>query len=199
MNETEAQVNERRFWHTYFQDTPPEVVMRSLDYAHQQEYMGFVARTVGFNRPQSRLIEYGCGPCGFAPWIRCQQRDAVEPLRDWFTVQGIDYNQLGYYSVYEDQPQYPHDIALCCNVLDHVYEPESFLKDISRQCSELLLIYDQRLVTTAMHPSAPDSLTVLNVLKSLNWRLLRSRTQPANGGPDHRNEVSSRRFEYWRR
>lgn len=84
------------------------------------------------------VVEFGSGPAGFVEYIQARERIGIEPLIDEYrkVFPHLQKSSVSYHKCSgEDAKTIASDIAdllICFNVLDHVYDPESLLKNLRR-------------------------------------------------------------------
>lgn len=134
---------------------------------------------------KTKILEIGCGPDGMINYIEGGEKYGLDPLMDYFTknfkmsdkVKWI--KAMGEHIPFEDNY---FDVVVSTNVLDHVFNPDSFLKEIRRTlkpkgnffltvdcCKPLLLRY--RKLKEFFHIGDgphPHSFSIDDVKKILN-------------------------------
>jgi len=192
------------FWRPRLENGGAEKMMQSLDFAHQQLYLPFVTAW-GLNLlRRDNIIEFGCGPCGLAPWFqRAAERVAVEPLADDMISLGIDYAALGFNSVYHQTAQdfareHEHarawfDLAIACNVIDHDPQPQQVFEAIAGFANTLFVCYDLRFKATPEHPG----ITVAGLTLPEPWECSQRDEISLARWPGMLKECKARRCELW--
>lgn len=195
--------SEMQFWRPRLINGGAEKIMQSLDYGHQQLYLPLVARWGLDLLRNGSIIEFGCGPCGLAPWFqRAALRVAVEPLATECQGLGIHYNHLGFDLVYPMTAQQFYkchynltmfDLAICCNALDHDPAPQEMLNAIATTAREIFICYDLRFIATELHPGiTADGLTL-----PAPWKCVQQDTISLAPWPEMLKECLARRCQLW--
>ncbi|MFA5387966.1 MAG: hypothetical protein WC322_06315 [Candidatus Paceibacterota bacterium] len=196
---------EMEFWRPRLVNGGAKRIMKGLDYGHQQLYLPLVDAW-GLNLLRTdRIIEFGCGPCGLAPWFQVPlRREGVEPMADDFKHLGINYGDLGFDQVHAETAQQfimqhyqgeMFDLAICCNALDHDPQPGEMLRAIAKTARALFVCYDLRFVATELHPG----LTVGGLDLPAPWKCTRQDEISMARWPEMLKEVKARRCQLWER
>jgi hypothetical protein len=196
-----------RFWKSRLSNGGADQLMRRLDYGHQQLYLPLAAKWDLNLLRSDNIVEFGCGPCGLAPWFQKALKAGVEPWANEFMTHGIDYRKLGYVTVsaqtaqeywtelskYDESSRIRYDLAICCNALDHDPDPRGMLDAIAQCADELFICYDLRHKATEMHPG----ITKHGLMLPAPWKLKERQTLSMKKYPGMMKEVSGRLCQYW--
>ncbi len=190
------------FWSGRLKDGGAERMMRSLDFGHQQLYLPIVAKFGIDLLRKDDIVEFGCGPCGLAPWFQRAHRVGVEPLAEDFRQYGIDYERLGFTQVFHRTAQdfstlnLRFALAISCNALDHDPEPGKMLEAVADSAMSMFLCYDLRHTQTALHPGV---IPVAGLHPGEGWTLKQSEVISMAPWPAMAAEVHGRMCQLWER
>lgn len=194
------------FWRKRLVAGGAERIMRARDYGHVQMYLPVLVEwQFDLSRRWESIVEFGCGPCGMAPWLLAKSRAAVEPWANEFEQLGIDYYRLGFGDVWNETAQeharrgLVYELGVCCNVIDHDPEPWQVMRAVMACCRQALLIYDIRHTATDMHPGITTGPLAGARQVEQGWVLERMTLLSMQKYPRMSQEVQGRMCEWWKR
>jgi SAM-dependent methyltransferase len=123
----EAQWAEQLFWSRFTED-----------YIHQTKELearwiiGKDFRLRGEDLQEFIMVEIGCGPLGFLPFIKGRLKVGLDPIVHnlWKKVADVDYMRaIGEFLPIRSESV---DVVICYNVIDHCMDPCRVLKEINR-------------------------------------------------------------------
>lgn len=101
------------------------------------------------------VIEFGSGPAGVVEFIDAAKKIAVEPLIDEYRKEfpHLKISNVKYLACPAEGPLPLEDgiadLAICYNMLDHVYDPGKVIQELSRVCKDNAdLLFQVNVYTT---------------------------------------------------
>ena len=143
-----AQYAEIRWWHNYLKNKPTDDYLKwKISY-----WKDFLKKINVSLKPDSVVLDAGCGPAGIFIIMNDQKVDAVDPLIDSYQEKLNHFKKENYPAVsffsksLEDfVPNKMYDSIFCINVINHVKDLDASLKKIASSINpggELIISID---------------------------------------------------------
>jgi len=185
LNKYESELFSKMKWAKEF----PKHKNEALSYWRTYRFLDDILEIIKVS-DESRLLDVGCGIASVLHFIDKGDKHAIDPLAE-------DYKKLYQYpdnikliqGVAEEMPYQDgyFDVVFCTNVLDHVSEPLSTIKEIDRVLKKQgHLVLTVELIKHSQkrglhHPYNLDEEVIRKLMDHLNFKVLLKKISPFYG------------------
>lgn len=126
-----AQVYQKRYWDEQWKNKSHRLKQAEQNWSRFIELL----KTRGYIKPEARILDVGCGPCGMINFIDTGQRYGLDTLIDYYISSFPMPTEINWIKGFgESLPlrDRQFDLVITTDTLDHAENPTFILKELAR-------------------------------------------------------------------